>query len=930
MAASNPVESGAATEAPGEHQPFVPDSARIPEFTIGPLIAGTLLGIVFGASSLYLTLKVGMTVSASIPVAVLSITLFRVLSRVFGLRPATILENNIVQTTGSAGESIAFGVGVTMPALMILGFEMDIGRVMVVAILGGVLGILMMIPLRRAFIVRQHGTLKYPEGTACADVLIVGEEGGASAKTVFTGFGLALAYQVFREGMGLWKEAPSRAISWFKGAVPAIDVDPALLGVGYIIGTRIASVMAAGGVLAWLVMAPAIHLFGDSLEKPLYPATDQRIRDMDEDALRENYILYIGAGAVAAGGIFSLVQSLPLIVSSLVGGIRDIRATRRNVAAGQQAAIRRTDRDMPLSVVVIGSLFLVAAIAATSPLHRVVDWIPELMPGTWQMSVLGGILIVFFGFFFVTVSSRLTGEIGSSSNPISGMTVATLLLTCLIFYTLGQTAKEDRLAALSVAAIVCIAASNGGTTSQDLKTGYLVGATPVWQQWAILIGAITSSLVIGGILIVLNQSNTYYSQRDLPTLKVPIPKSELVARDRGPDDTQDYFVWQALDGNEQGVQQGKYLVEEDGRKIHSLADPGINGRLSHGDKGEELQRFKAPKARLMALIADGILNPSPKMPWALVLLGVFIAVVLEMCGVPSLAFAVGVYLPLSTSVPVFVGGLVRYVADRSAAKRAGGQLSEAEAEMSPGVLLSTGYIAGGTIAGIIIALLVANQSVAKFLNPKKFQYRAVAVAAAKSQEEQIRSLAEKELDYTTPDQVKKHGEEIDAKAKEIEELNTEDLLFGPPFPVGTELKVSTDNRKVPVAAGKTRYEQIRPIAEKELDITTPDQLKAKQAEAKQAESDGKGKQIEVKGLDITTTDRLKSYQAAIDAKVKEIEELNREKIKPGAPWPEGAEFKVPQHNWPALVAFGVLVVWLLVLSVRGKRAESGPTPAASL
>ncbi len=289
-------------ESTGQHQPYVPDEARIPEFNWAAVVIGSLLGIVFGASSLYLVLKVGMTVSASIPVAVLSITLFRVGSKAFGLRPATILENNIVQTAGSAGESIAFGVGATMPALMILGFEMDLGRVMVVAVLGGLLGILMMIPLRRAFIVHQHDKLKYPEGTACADVLIVGQEGGATAQTVFIGFFIALVYRFLMEGLRLWKGIPSRAISWYKGATLAVEADPALLGVGYIIGTRTSSIMAAGGVLAWLVMAPAIHFFGDSLQQPLGPGKIL-ISQMSDDQVRDAYMIFIGAGAVAAGAL---------------------------------------------------------------------------------------------------------------------------------------------------------------------------------------------------------------------------------------------------------------------------------------------------------------------------------------------------------------------------------------------------------------------------------------------------------------------------------------------------------------------------------------------------------------------------------------------------------------------------------------------------
>jgi putative OPT family oligopeptide transporter len=677
-----------------EHQPYVPDDVQIPEFTWQAVIVGAILGIIFGASSLYLVLKVGLTVSASIPVAVLSITLFRGFSRIFGFRPATILENNIVQTTGSAGESIAFGVGVTMPALMLLGFEMDIGRVMVVSVLGGLLGILMMIPLRRAFIVKQHRTLKYPEGTACAEVLIVGEEGGATAQTVFVGFGVAFIYQFLMQGFKLWKDVVSQPLSWFKGATLAIEINPALLGVGYIIGTRISCVMAAGGVLASLVLIPAIRLFGDGLTTSIYPSS-KLIRDMTEKDIWHEYILYIGAGAVAAGGIISLFQALPLIVGSIGAGLRDIYASR-NGANGKTT--RRTDRDLPLWLVGVGSVGLVIAIWATEPLHQVFPWVPDL-----HMNPVGAALIVLFGFLFVTVSSRITGEIGSSSNPISGMTVATLLLTCLIFLLLGWTNPMDRLTALSIAAVVCIAASNGGTTSQDLKTGYLVGATPKWQQLAIIVGALSSALVIGWILIKLNQAYTIYCTKDLPALKQPLDVSKLGPEmETPPGASAAYHVWRATEGNDEGVPQGKYLVDDAGQ-IRYLVDPGINGKRSQTDDGNKVTRFEAPKAQLMSLITDGILTQ--KLPWSLVLLGVSIAIVLELCGVPSLPFAVGVYLPLSSSTPIFAGGVVRYIGDRWSRRDPSRATSETEADTSPGVLLSTGYIAGGTIAGVVIAFL---------------------------------------------------------------------------------------------------------------------------------------------------------------------------------------------------------------------------------
>ncbi len=778
---SPPITSAPVGDAMPAHQPYVPDSSAIPEFTWPAVVVGALLGIVFGASSLYLVLKVGLTVSASIPVAVLSITLFRAFSKAFGVRSATILENNIVQTTGSAGESIAFGVGVTMPALMLLGFEMNVGRVLVVAILGGLLGILMMIPLRRAFIVKQHGTLKYPEGTACADVLIAGEKGGSTALAVFVGFGVAFVYQFLRGGFKLFKDAPEKTLKFFKGATPAIDVDPTLLGVGYIIGTRISAVMAAGGVMAAMVLTPAIAYFGDKLPSSLGTA-ENRISEMDYDAIRDSYVLYIGAGAVAAGGIISVFQALPLIVSSIAAGIRDLRATRRGEGSGA-----RTDRDMPLSTVGVGSLVLVAAIWATTPLHREFSWIPDL-----HMNVLGACLIVLFGFLFVTVSSRLTGEIGSSSNPISGMTVATLLLTCLIFVAIKWTRPDDRLTALSIAAVVCIAASNGGTTSQDLKTGYLVGATPKWQQWAIVAGALSSALVIGIILIRLNDAYTIYTQKNLPTPEEPVEMSKLTEKTKAPDDDAEYWVWRAPEGNKEGVKPGQYLVDDAGQ-IRYLVDPGINGQRKQRDDGTEVVRFNAPKARLMALITDGVL--SENLPWDLVLIGVFIAIVLELCSIPSLAFAVGVYLPMSSSTPILAGGLVRWCVERTRRRPtpASGVPADAappaDEDTSPGALLSTGYIAGGAIAGVLIAFLSFSEEIPKQL--AAWQYRTWTNDKDQPLKDAVKKIAKERLGITEepPEEDKKTQERLDEDMGEISGINKELVPRFWPVPKGFELKL---------------------------------------------------------------------------------------------------------------------------------------------
>jgi putative OPT family oligopeptide transporter len=674
-----------------EHAPYVPADVVMPELTWPAVAMGVLLGIIFGASSLYLVLKVGMTVSASIPVAVLSITLFRLFAWLFGIRRATILENNIVQTTGSAGESIAFGVGVTIPALMLLGFDMKFVQVMTVATLGGLLGILMMIPLRRAFIVKQHRVLTYPEGTACADVLIVGEQGGASAATVFVGFGLAFVYKFLANALHMWSEKVFQPL-WqgtrgLRGATVAGELSPELLGVGYIIGPRIASLILGGGVLAYLVIAPLIVSLGSELNVPYPPATDQLIRDMNPDELRNNYILYIGAGAVATGGIISMVQALPMILASIVGGLRDMRGIE---AGGARRQVPRTARDLPIAVTVVGSLLLVVALSL----------VPDLGLGTSLRGWTGSALIVVFGFLFVTVSARLTGAIGSSSNPISGMTVATLLLTCLVFLAMGETGPESTFTALMVAAVVCIAASNGGTTAQDLKTGFLVGSTPRAQQLAILIGSLTSASVIGLILIMMNQAGTVWSAapENLPSYRVEdvslLTTLERPGGEYAEKDTNEYHVLHVRQGEIVGVLPGKYLVDDTG-EIRYLVDPAINGRLTQRDDHTKVDRFEAPKTRLMALIIDGILNQ--RLPWELVMLGALISITLELAGTASLPFAVGVYLPLSTSMPIFIGGLVRWAVDKLLRRPA------AESEMSPGVMLGSGYIAGGAIAGVLIA-----------------------------------------------------------------------------------------------------------------------------------------------------------------------------------------------------------------------------------
>ena len=782
------------------HKPYVPAAeTRMPEFTWRAVLVGSALGILFGASSLYLVLKVGMTVSASIPVAVLAITLFRGLSRVLGVRAPSILENNIMQTSGSAGESIAFGVGVTMPALMLIGFEMDITRIMVVSILGGLLGILMMIPLRRAFIVKLHGRpgeagkLLYPEGTACAQVLMSAEKGGTSGATVFFGFGVAFLHKFVTEGMNLLKTTVSLPLKKFS-AVAALTGDMAseLLGVGYIIGARTSAIMFAGAVLGSLVIAPLIHFFGEGVPGVVAPA-GKPIAQMTIDDIHGGYTRFIGAGCVAAAGIISMCRTLPMIIRSFTSGVGTLR-DRQGLTVLHK---RRTEDDLSPAFVGVGCLLLLVLLTAF------------MMTDVGLVgAVLGSLLVLLFGFLFVTVSSRLTGEIGSSSNPISGMTVATLLMTCLIFLALGRTSPMDAVLALSIGGVVCIAASNGGTTSQDLKTGFLVGGTPRWQQWAIIVGALTSAVVIGFTLLLFNSAGNVYSQRDLPDVKLSTTQlDDLKEKEPFPGETRSskgelLHVWRPTQQEQTDlkVKPGKYLVDDLGQVRYRI-DPTITGVLKHrddwlpkelagvtlkpdvanlketvrlpengpnsplqifhvwnnvkeaeggeGDKnavklkgdysgvpeGEYLvddtgavryenhptkvnMKFEAPKTQVMGIIINGLLNGN--LNWTLILIGAGIAVTMELCGVSSLAFAVGVYIPMEYSTPIFLGGLVRWGVDRwttrvhrraaaeaaTAEERARAEVEAiAKTETSPGVLLASGLIAGGSLAGVTIAFL---------------------------------------------------------------------------------------------------------------------------------------------------------------------------------------------------------------------------------
>jgi putative OPT family oligopeptide transporter len=651
------------TPASPAFKPYIASEQSLPELTLRALVMGSLLGVVFGASSVYLALRVGLTVSASVPIAVISITVFRAFSKVLGGR-ASILENTVVQTTGSAGESIAAGVAFTLPALVLLGFEMDWLRTLVLSLCGGVLGVLMMIPLRRYLIVKEHGVLTYPEGTACAEVLMAGEEKGAQAGLVFKGLFVGLAYKLVTAVAKLWNGVPEIQIPSLKASKVACDVSPELMGVGYIIGYRSSAIMVGGGLLSWLVLIPAIALFGEGRATPLFPATTL-IGDMTPDEIWSRYIRYIGAGAVAAGGIINLIKALPTILDSFRASFRDLRLTGR----GGPDLRPRTERDIPISVVLGGSIAL--AVFMT--------FLPQLkaVPGL-AISFLSAIAIIVFGFFFSVVSSRITGELGSSSNPVSGMAIATLMGTCLVFIALGWTGHAYTAAALSIGTVVCIASSNAGTTSQDLKTSFLVGGTPWKQQIALVVGVITSVVVIGWTIQVINRNNTHVQEAEYAVTLTPGPETRQGL------DGKAYHVARA--GGLDAIPDGTYLVDETGAARYRVQE-GIGS-----------DKAPAPQATLMSLVIKGILTR--KLPWGLVLLGVFTSILMEIIGVPALAFAVGVYLPLESTTPVFIGGLARRLVDW---KRG----SDAESDAGPGVLFSSGLVAGGSIMGLAASFLGA-------------------------------------------------------------------------------------------------------------------------------------------------------------------------------------------------------------------------------
>jgi putative OPT family oligopeptide transporter len=595
-------------ETENQFKPYISAKDFIPEFTPKAILLGVFFGVIFGAATVYLGLKVGLTVSASIPIAVLAISVFKKLGN------ATILESNIVQTIGSAGESVAAGVVFTVPALLFLEggkafFEYF--QIFVLALVGGFLGVLFMIPLRRSLIVKEHGKLPYPEGTACADVLIAGEKGGTLAQKVYYGLGIAFLYKLFMSILGFWKDTPTyifnKASALPNGSVSG-EITPELLGVGYIIGPRISGVMVAGGVLSWLVLIPLITVIGSGLTVPFPPETTRLIADMSPSEIWSRYIRYIGAGAVTFGGVITLIKTFPTIISAFRDSIADFRNNR----GGNAEARGRTERDIPLIWVLVGSGVLVLVIA--------------ILPNM-PMNLLSAVLVILFGFFFVTVASRIVGLIGSSSSPVSGMTIATLMATSLIFLGLGWSDDSYQPIALVVGAVVCIAAANAGATSQDLKTGFLVGATPLRQQLGLMIGVVSSAVVIGFTVLLLER-----------TLGI----GEATAQHPNP--------------------------------------------------------LPAPQATLMATVIKGLL--SQNLPWALVITGMGLAAVVELCGVSSLAFAVGAYLPLSTTSPIFIGGLVKWLIERKNVAK------KEESEIGPGALFSSGMIAGGAVTGILIAAMI--------------------------------------------------------------------------------------------------------------------------------------------------------------------------------------------------------------------------------
>jgi putative OPT family oligopeptide transporter len=689
MATSTPTKTS--------FKPFVPSTETRPELTARALILGSLFGVLFGAVTVYVGLRAGLTVAASIPISVLSISILRAFGR------SSILENNIVQSTGNAGQSIASGVIFTLPALIFLGFDLEASRIFALALFGGWLGVLFMIPLRRQLIVDEHETLVYPEGTACADVLMAGERGGSFASRVFLGLGLGGLYTLFQNDnlFALWPSEPDYQPDFgvqrlMKGSAIRADCTPEYLGVGYIIGLRVSAIMLAGGVFSWLVLMPAIYFFGSHLTTPLYPGT-VLVKDMSPSDLWRTYVRPMGAGAVAAAGLITLLRTAPTIFGALAQGLRNMGNK------GDQAKARpsRTEHDLPASVVFGGSLLLVLLMFLFLQFKPV----PGAQVGALA-NFAAALLVVVFGFLFVTVSARIVGIVGSSASPVSGMTIATLMATAAIFLVKGWTAPAFGALAITIGGVVCIAASNAGDTSQDLKTGYLIGATPWKQQLAIMVGVIVSIFSIGATLNAMNNGLEQFQRLQKPV---------VFSLDHLPDGVQNegQFKREAItltshDADNPARQEvsgaKRYVLLnaigstslDDGKYLYNPATHEIEIQWIQGIGSE---KAAAPQGRLMATVINGIL--SRKLPWALVLLGVALVVVVELLGVRSLTFAVGAYLSIATTLAIFVGGVMRWMVDRAMAKGRSPELIALESEISPGSLYASGLIAAGGIVGLL-------------------------------------------------------------------------------------------------------------------------------------------------------------------------------------------------------------------------------------
>jgi putative OPT family oligopeptide transporter len=673
-----------------DFQPYVPAGDVRAEFTPRAVLLGGFFGILFGAVTVYVGLRAGLTVSASIPIAVLSISILRAFGK------ASILENNIVQTTGSAGESVAGGVIFTLPALIFLGFPLEYGRIFLLTLIGGWLGVFFMIPLRRQLIVKEHGNLLYPEGTACADVLIAGDRGGSFASRVFWGLGLGALYTMFQnENMfAAWPSTPRFDPKGFPGSSIQANTTSEYLGVGYIIGPRIAGVIFAGGVFAWMVVMPAIKFFGSGLTTPLYPGP-KLISAMAPEELWRYYIRPMGAGAVAAAGLITLIKTVPTIVAAFRAGAADL-------AKGAKAAAtrKRTDDDIDMKWAIVGAVVVLLMMWAMLTFRPI-----QGADTKWYENLAAAVFVVIFGFLFVTVSSRITGLIGTSSNPISGMAIATLMATCAMFLLMHWTAAAFGALAITIGGVVCIASANAGNTSQDLKTGFLVGATPRKQQLGLLVGVMVSMVAIGFTLMGMNralESFQPFSQViDVDHLSqgVEVQSKKFDREIRVTDEKRNflrslpgekYWVLNAINSHE--LADGKYFYNPETKQIEVQWIQGIGSA-----------RAAAPQARLMATVINGILQR--QLPWGLVMLGVFMVIAVELLGIRSLSFAVGFYIPMATTLSMFMGGMVRWAAERAVAKR--GEATE-ESDVSPGSLFASGLIAAGGIVGLCgIAIKVA-------------------------------------------------------------------------------------------------------------------------------------------------------------------------------------------------------------------------------